>query len=344
MSETSEPVGPGEGAKPAGRDLSMALRTARLQQAERSEVIVDLRAAEIARLELLRDEVAAVMRQVPTEHAALFDGGLVPGFPPRLWIDIVSFVEMGRDKRTYRFLRDGRQGRDTLAETTETAEMADKVMDYVAHRIIERERALSDETGGTAARAVQLGLPRPAPRPQAPPAPVAAPVALQRFETPSNEPSRRENPPQTRMGKPTRPSDEWSGAPFQAPPRAPEPAPPARSWGEARTQRAPGQPPVAQAFQPTGQAPYAPAFAEKTPETPAGWTTAHPGWSVDPIPQRQPAPEPAWGTPRLAGQGEFRRRRRFRITPFVTFLSGLLTGGVILGIAAWAIIGIGLGR
>jgi hypothetical protein len=165
MSEANETTGAVDGGTPpVARDLSAALRSARMQQAERSDVIVDLRAAEIARLELLRDDIAAVMRQVPAEHASLFDGGLIPGYPPRLWIDILTFVEMARDKRTYRFQRDTREGRMTLHETADAREMADKITTYVAHRIIERERALAEN--GTS---VPLGPPA------APGMPVRAP-------------------------------------------------------------------------------------------------------------------------------------------------------------------------
>lgn len=144
--ETTGTVDGGGSTPPAARDLSAALRSARMQQAERSDVIVDLRAAEIARLELLRDDIAAIMRQVPAEHASLFDGGLIPGYPPRLWIDILTFVEMGRDKRTYRLQRDTREGRTTLHETAHAPEMVDKITTYVAHRIVERERAFAENS------------------------------------------------------------------------------------------------------------------------------------------------------------------------------------------------------
>lgn len=138
-------------ARPAP-DLQAALRRARVIEAEHSEVIVDLRAAEIARLEELRDELQPVYAQIPPEHAVLFDGGLVPGFPPRLWIDIVSFVEMGRDRRLYRFLRDSRSGRAVLFENASAAEMANKITDYIAHRLVERERMLAEDAGMSAFR------------------------------------------------------------------------------------------------------------------------------------------------------------------------------------------------
>ncbi|WP_204303264.1 hypothetical protein, partial [Stenotrophomonas maltophilia] len=79
------------------------MRRLRIQEAERTGVIVALRDAELARLEMLNDKLKPVFAQVPV-HIDLFDTGLIPGDPPRLWIDMISFVEMARDKRVFRFL------------------------------------------------------------------------------------------------------------------------------------------------------------------------------------------------------------------------------------------------
>ena len=43
------------------------------------------------------------------------------GDVPRLWIDVIAHVEMGRDKRQYRFVQDTRYGRAVLAESYESA-------------------------------------------------------------------------------------------------------------------------------------------------------------------------------------------------------------------------------
>jgi hypothetical protein len=50
---------------------------------------------------------------------------------------------MGRDKRLYRFVQDTRHGRIVLAESHDAAAIVKAVTDYVARRMIERERALS---------------------------------------------------------------------------------------------------------------------------------------------------------------------------------------------------------
>jgi hypothetical protein len=127
--------------KPPQR-LRDALRQARVESAERTGVIVDMRDAEVARLEILNEALDPLFREIP-DNIELFDRGVARGDTPRLWIDVVAHVDMGRDKRTYRFVQDTRYGRKILAESAETEEIAEGVTKYVARRIIERERALA---------------------------------------------------------------------------------------------------------------------------------------------------------------------------------------------------------
>jgi hypothetical protein len=123
-------------------DLKSLIRRAKLDNAERSSVIAELRGAEIARLELLRDALEPVFAQVPGE-AEFFDHGLVPGEKPRLFVDIVAFIEMARDRRLYRFVQDTRGGTVVLAESDKIETMTEEVANYIARRLIEREKALS---------------------------------------------------------------------------------------------------------------------------------------------------------------------------------------------------------
>ncbi len=129
---------------PAPR-LKDAVRQARIELAERSAVVVDLRNAEVARLELLDEALAPVFAEIPPD-IELFDRGVVPGDPPRLWIDMIAHVVMGRDKRIYRFLQDTRYGRRVLAESGDIPEMAAAVARYVARRLVERERVLEGDS------------------------------------------------------------------------------------------------------------------------------------------------------------------------------------------------------
>jgi hypothetical protein len=125
--------------------LRDAMRRARIESAEQASVVVDLRDAELARLELLNEGLDTLFEEIPSE-VQLFDRGISQGDTPRLWIDSVSHVVMGRDKRHYRFVMDGRYGRKLLAESTVISEMVDAVTRYVAGRLIERERALTDNS------------------------------------------------------------------------------------------------------------------------------------------------------------------------------------------------------
>jgi hypothetical protein len=128
----------------ASSPLKQAVYQARVEAAERSSVVIDLRDAEMARLELLNDALDPLFAEISPE-VELFDRGLSRGETPRLWIDAVVHVAMGRDKRIYRLLQDTRFGRRVLAESHEIPELVKAVTDYVARRLVERERALDDD-------------------------------------------------------------------------------------------------------------------------------------------------------------------------------------------------------
>jgi hypothetical protein len=146
--------------------LREALRRARMASAEKSGVLVELRTAELARLDLLKDELQPLFAQVP-QGVDLFDAAIMPGDPARLFIDVLGFVEMGRDKRTYQFFHDTRYGRNLIAETEDIAKITQAITDYVAHRIVEREKALVSDTVDMKPQ-VDLTTPVPAPAPAAP--------------------------------------------------------------------------------------------------------------------------------------------------------------------------------
>jgi hypothetical protein len=121
--------------------LRDALRQARIEAADRTGVVVELRDAEVARLEILNEALDPLFAQVP-EQVDLFDRGVSQGETPRLWIDVVAHVVMGRDKRIYRFVQDTRFGRIVLAESHDVPVIVDAVTGYVARRMIEREHAM----------------------------------------------------------------------------------------------------------------------------------------------------------------------------------------------------------
>jgi hypothetical protein len=139
MSEAQNTQAAGE---PAPIRLRDALRRARIEAADRTGVVVDLRDAEVARLEILNEALDPLFAQLP-EQIDLFDRGISEGETPRLWIDVVAHVMMGRDKRIYRFVQDTRFGRTVIVESHDVAAIVGAVTDYVARRMIEREHALA---------------------------------------------------------------------------------------------------------------------------------------------------------------------------------------------------------
>ena len=126
------------------RSLRETIRKVRTAETERADVVVELRDAERARLELLAEELRSVFNEVPADDEQ-FIFTVAAGTPSRLWIDMTSFVAMGRDRRSYRFLKDTRLGRTVILETAKVDDMADTITHYVAERIIERERALEGD-------------------------------------------------------------------------------------------------------------------------------------------------------------------------------------------------------
>lgn len=132
----------GESSPPS--PLKEAMHQARIEAAERTSVVVDLRDAEVARLELLNEALDPLFADIPPE-VDLFDRGVSRGDTPRLWLDAVAHVAMGRDKRMYRFLHDTRIGRRVIAESHEIADIVKAVTGYVARRLVERERALDED-------------------------------------------------------------------------------------------------------------------------------------------------------------------------------------------------------
>ncbi|NIK49240.1 hypothetical protein [Variibacter gotjawalensis] len=122
--------------------LTAAMREARIETAEQTGVVVDLHDAELARLEILNDALSPIFADIPPE-IQIFDRGITQGRQPRLWLDSVAHVEMGRDKRVYRFLLDSHLGRRIGAESTAVEPIVQAVTRYVARRLVERERALA---------------------------------------------------------------------------------------------------------------------------------------------------------------------------------------------------------
>ncbi len=122
-------------------DFMECVRRARIEKAEKTGISADLRAAERSHLERLNNQLRPILEQLPRD-ADVFNHGVVPGERPRFYVDMISFVEMGRDRRTFRFLMDSKTGRQLLGESEDISVMAGAVTQYLAKRLVEREGEL----------------------------------------------------------------------------------------------------------------------------------------------------------------------------------------------------------
>jgi hypothetical protein len=144
------------------RRLSDAMREVRIAKADRNDVVVDLKDADRARLEILAEQLKPVIDDIPAEDDQ-FDFAISTGLQPRLWVDATSHVTLARDRRTYRFVRDTRHGRIVLSETADIKQVQERVTNYVAERIVERQRMLE---GDLEPLRDNVGLERGYPAPQ----------------------------------------------------------------------------------------------------------------------------------------------------------------------------------
>lgn len=145
------------------RRLNEAIREVKNAAADRDDVVVEIREASRVRLELLAQELQPVFDAVPADND-WFDFAISSGLQPRLWIDAISHVTLGRDRRTYRFLADTRLGRTVLAESPEIKPVADQVTRYIAERMVERQRLVEgtvEPVARLAARAKRGSIYRP---------------------------------------------------------------------------------------------------------------------------------------------------------------------------------------
>jgi hypothetical protein len=136
-------------------NLRSAMRRARSEAAEQHEAFADLRQAEVARLEMLEEAIRPIVDQAP-DDVELFDLGVTQGDRPRLFLDMISFVDLGHDRRTFRFFQDTRHGRVLIAESESPDKIVAAVTNYVARRLVEREQALASDWRSRAAPAEHI--------------------------------------------------------------------------------------------------------------------------------------------------------------------------------------------
>lgn len=125
-------------------DLAQSIERVRSRQANQDDVIIDMKHARLSRLELLAENLAPVFDAVPDDNEQ-FEFALTKSEAPRLWIDMTSYVRMGRDGREYEFVKATRLGRTILARESNLQKIGERVSDYVAERLLERERMIEGD-------------------------------------------------------------------------------------------------------------------------------------------------------------------------------------------------------
>ncbi len=124
--------------------LAAAMERIRNAAADRTDVVVEMRQASRTRLELLAQDLKPVIEAVPPQHDFI-EHALTSGDNPRLWIDALAFVRMGRDRRTYEFVKDSRLGRIVLGSSESRELTGNLVAQYIAERILEREQQIEGD-------------------------------------------------------------------------------------------------------------------------------------------------------------------------------------------------------
>jgi hypothetical protein len=151
--------------------LAEAMGRAREQHTVRDTMRTDARVNAQQRLEMLRLKLTPVFEAIPRD-AEQFNLGVVTAEKPRLYIDIIGYVEMTSHLKGYRLMQETRRGVQNLAESNDEAGIIAMVTDYIARRLVDRERALAGASPATPLKAVAVSEPAVV----APVAPVMAPV------------------------------------------------------------------------------------------------------------------------------------------------------------------------
>ena len=135
-------VSENESAQPQsdGR-LDAHLQEARERASAHFEAALAIRDAETLRLQVLCDEFAPIVA-ARREASDFMDLAVVQSDPPRLWLDLTSYVVMAPDPRTFRLMQDTRRRPEILFETKDRVQMLAKLTEFAAHRTVERQRAL----------------------------------------------------------------------------------------------------------------------------------------------------------------------------------------------------------
>ncbi|MCP4185484.1 MAG: hypothetical protein GY761_19605 [Hyphomicrobiales bacterium] len=125
-------------------DLSKSMERMKSLHADRDDVVVELNRSQLSRLELIARDLQQVFEQLPDDNDQ-FEFALTKGETPRLWIDMSTYVRMGAMPHQYELIKDTRMGRIILATSINKERFGQLVTDYMADKILERERLIEGE-------------------------------------------------------------------------------------------------------------------------------------------------------------------------------------------------------
>ncbi len=128
------------------RDIRQQVRAeldaARRLEAEHHDAMLAVRDAAMLRLFTLKQEILPYVEAMP-EAEGFIDIALVPGHPPRLWIDLSSHVLIADDGRSWRLVQDTADDREVLFETDRLEDMTAFLRKFIAHRVVRRHRLVA---------------------------------------------------------------------------------------------------------------------------------------------------------------------------------------------------------
>lgn len=121
-------------------EFETALARARMAQSAQLDAIGDIRDAQSLRLTVLRDDLKPLVESEPRLSSFARLVLMTEDEPPRLWIDLVTSVTMEARSRAYRIEVDYPDGRAVALESDDRGEVRRRIVELLAHRLIERER------------------------------------------------------------------------------------------------------------------------------------------------------------------------------------------------------------
>ncbi len=121
--------------------MAAELKRARTLQGASHEARLAARDTAAMRLLALKQELAPYVEGLP-EVERFVELSLINGETPRLWLDLISWVEMGPDQQHWRMMQDTAEGREVVFETDQLDAMVAFLRKFIALRAVQRERLL----------------------------------------------------------------------------------------------------------------------------------------------------------------------------------------------------------